>query len=523
MCYVIGVGTITGEIKIMGAPEESCTAQNGCHFLPENFGKAVMSIRAKRQKEMQKDPARALIHNLDHIKYKILEACKTRKQKSSEEALEKTCVQNEIEEASGSIATVRKDNVFAEDVTANDMDIIAKRVALQQKQFQEHQERREKKLLQNIINVFEFLTEKEARYALTECENDDESVIMKLSDSAQNYIGTIRRQIALDATPKEIDMAERSKAYQSLQKKREKYRSKTLSSKEKEGAKTYVRKRLRLKDALAQLKAGKDIGEAMEGWSPARIRAYKLIDTNPNAYYYRFNAPGEDQANGGWSEYEHELFMKRLEEVGANGQWGIFSQSIPGRVGYQCSNYYRQLIAKGKIDDPNYYMDDKGKVHYLFGKKQKDGTTTQEIRTFTRTGSAAQARKGKATKRKKRSKYDSDTEDDSDDDFGMEDSWKPSAKFFTTKRSRLLQGDLNEEDKAETPNPLPGFIDPITLDEVVMPAISPTGHVMSYSSWLQCLEQSKVCPLTKKPLSKRELVILTPDNIDRYEHLIVKP
>jgi len=29
--------------------------------------------------------------------------------------------------------------------------------------------------------------------------------------------------------------------------------------------------------------------------------------------------------------------MDRLAEVGADGQWGIFSMTIPGRVGYQVS------------------------------------------------------------------------------------------------------------------------------------------------------------------------------------------
>jgi len=29
--------------------------------------------------------------------------------------------------------------------------------------------------------------------------------------------------------------------------------------------------------------------------------------------------------------------MDRLKEVGADGQWGIFSMTIPGRVGYQVS------------------------------------------------------------------------------------------------------------------------------------------------------------------------------------------
>ena len=39
-----------------------------------------------------------------------------------------------------------------------------------------------------------------------------------------------------------------------------------------------------------------------EGWSEARIRAYNLIETKPNSYYYRFNEPGEKQRNGAWSE-----------------------------------------------------------------------------------------------------------------------------------------------------------------------------------------------------------------------------
>ena len=32
-------------------------------------------------------------------------------------------------------------------------------------------------------------------------------------------------------------------------------------------------------------------------------------------------------------------------------------------------------------------------------------------------------------------------------------------------------------------NPLPGFIDPITLQPVVNPAISPHGHVMGLQTW----------------------------------------
>jgi hypothetical protein len=34
-------------------------------------------------------------------------------------------------------------------------------------------------------------------------------------------------------------------------------------------------------------------------------------------------------------KHEEKLFFTRLKELGANGQWGIFSMAIPGRVGYQ--------------------------------------------------------------------------------------------------------------------------------------------------------------------------------------------
>jgi hypothetical protein len=68
---------------------------------------------------------------------------------------------------------------------------------------------------------------------------------------------------------------------------------------------------------------------------------------------------------------------------------------------------------------------------------------------------------------------------------------------------------------------LPGLIDPITLAPVVFPAISPYGHVAERNSWSRWLSLHKMCPITRKPLSKREIVVLTPDNIDLYRDKIV--
>lgn len=34
-------------------------------------------------------------------------------------------------------------------------------------------------------------------------------------------------------------------------------------------------------------------------------------------------------------------------------------------MGYQCANYYRQMIEKGLIEDENYVLDEKGKAHFM--------------------------------------------------------------------------------------------------------------------------------------------------------------
>jgi hypothetical protein len=35
-------------------------------------------------------------------------------------------------------------------------------------------------------------------------------------------------------------------------------------------------------------------------------------------------------------------------------KWGGFSRAIRGRVGYQCSGFYRALVRTGEIHDPEF-------------------------------------------------------------------------------------------------------------------------------------------------------------------------
>ncbi|KAI8329176.1 hypothetical protein EDC96DRAFT_452534 [Choanephora cucurbitarum] len=455
---------------------------------------------------------------------------------------------------SKNIETVRKKNFFNEEVTEEEREIIAQRVALQQRQFAAYEVREKARKSNRIRTVFDYVTDEEITELLND-SNQDEAIIYNLTKPG--YLNGIRKTIALKYADEESNYApvmsnEQRTAYQQLLKKRKETLKKTINADAKKRYRTY--ERLGLDEALEKLNNNEvDPEKAFEGWSEARVKAYQMIEQNPNSYYYRFNAPGEIQRRGQWSEDEKELFHKRLAEVGANGQWGIFSMKIPGRVGYQCSNYYRLLIETHKISDPNYVLDEKGKAHFLFDKKSSDGQVKKTFRTHTKLASTAtnsSITKGNSTtntystptpaapkpvsgvrrrRRVVRSK-DDDTSDDYDDDYSGSFTTRAKTVADEKRRSKRQRhenmqndsGDNSDEDdeNCDPTCPLPGFIDPITLEQIIKPAISKYGHVMGYDSWIRCLNnwegQRNICPLTKKPLTKRDLVVLTFENIEEY-------
>jgi len=234
-------------------------------------------------------------------------------------------------------------------------------------------------------------------------------------------------------------------------------------------------------------------------WSEARRRAWQIKDKNANAYYYRFNDPGEPQRNGKWTKEERLLFFNRMAEIGVDGKWGIFSKAIPGRVGYQCSNFYRHLIENKEIEDKNYILDDKGKAHYLFQK----GICHKRKKNGEETANNDRPIVVKKQKQKNKKKRRSD-----DDDEGDDEEYIPS-------------GSMELEQKKD--NPLPGFIDSITGVEVDEPCISPDGYVLGKKTWSRILtsrEPRNTCPFTKKPLNKRDLITLNYYNIADYAEQI---
>ncbi|KAK4537620.1 hypothetical protein CDCA_CDCA13G3645 [Cyanidium caldarium] len=98
----------------------------------------------------------------------------------------------------------------------------------------------------------------------------------------------------------------------------------------------------------------------------AKEVARASLRKNPNAYFYRHNEPDEEQHMGDWSEAEIALFVDIARRYGCGDKWGLFASYIPHRVGYQCSNTYRDtILPRGLIDDPNYAMTRNGKAVYI--------------------------------------------------------------------------------------------------------------------------------------------------------------
>ncbi|KAJ1853213.1 hypothetical protein LPJ73_002690 [Coemansia sp. RSA 2703] len=105
---------------------------------------------------------------------------------------------------------------------------------------------------------------------------------------------------------------------------------------------------------------------AAGGQSVAKYVASKLLKKNPNSYFYRHTEPGVEQWTGEWTEEETQVFLRVAKEFGCGDKWGLFSTYIPHRVGYQCSNYYRQyVIPAGWIIDENYRIDGGGNAVYV--------------------------------------------------------------------------------------------------------------------------------------------------------------
>lgn len=215
-------------------------------------------------------------------------------------------------------------------------------------------------------------------------------------------------------------------------------------------------------------------------WSEARVFAHGRREKNPNSFYYRFKDAGEQHARGEWSREEHAAFIHKLKRDGSvDHHWGIFSREIPGRVGYQCANYYRKLIGLGYVQDETFEIlpclegDARVRVGYKGGHAPCRVLNEAYPASSRAVPSASSSSSSRAAPPKKRLREDP----------------IPKEEYLLEQK------------------------DPLTLEPMRRPMLSPYGHVLDYDTWLNVFKESKACPFTKQPLTRRDLIRLTKENV----------
>jgi len=102
----------------------------------------------------------------------------------------------------------------------------------------------------------------------------------------------------------------------------------------------------------------------------AKDFSFRMMRTNPNAYFYRHNLIGEATKQGEWRADEIELFLETAKVHGCGDKWGLFASHIPGRVGYACSSLYRQhIIPNGLLMDDNFRVNEYGEAVWVGGRR----------------------------------------------------------------------------------------------------------------------------------------------------------
>jgi hypothetical protein len=257
-------------------------------------------------------------------------------------------------------------------------------------------------------------------------------------------------------------------------------------------------------------------------WSEARRRSYVQAQEHPNAYYYRHLPPDEVQRNGAWTPEERRLFFKRMRELRGDSDsfghdWGFFSLAIPGRVGYQCSNFYRLLVSNGEMTDSQYVRGDDGKLHHTSRMHEKSAKAEAKHASRSRPSPHA-----KRAIDRPRNMMPAPLTIESIQRIIFVQGLDTLVEEYDEQEDEMV-GDaaLSRYERWAIQNPIPCAIDFLTKETIKVPAISPDGYILDYKTWLWSLSQRPVDPFTQNHLTKRQLVVLTTENYDQYADKIL--
>ncbi|CAJ0646402.1 9830_t:CDS:2 [Entrophospora sp. SA101] len=185
-------------------------------------------------------------------------------------------------------------------------------------------------------------------------------------------------------------------------------------------------------------------------------------DSDPEEYYYRFVGEGEILCtNKEWNEDERNLF-----DSGTIFPFGLVSQNILNRAGFQCQYEYNRLVTTGQINEIDNCPVKPLRVNY-----------DKFVKQLVSNGQMKRARKysGKSDKDlinilNKYGRVGNNSIDLIDNKFGI--NFNPL-------------------------NPVLHLKDAITLEEMKEPTISPDGYVCDYQTWIKILrdpDAKDTCP-----------------------------
>ena len=110
---------------------------------------------------------------------------------------------------------------------------------------------------------------------------------------------------------------------------------------------------------------------------------------------------------------------------------------IPGRVGYQCSNFYRQLIREGVIIDDNYYVDSNNQLTFRFKNRTNQSKQTNPPNH--------RKRQSKSAKRDDDEDLDPDLDPDLDLSLDADEDEEMGKKLKSERRQTLSYYDIDDE------------------------------------------------------------------------------
>jgi len=199
--------------------------------------------------------------------------------------------------------------------------------------------------------------------------------------------------------------------------------------------------------------------------------------------------------------------------------FGLNQPDVIKQIEEQDPERRMQLYWAGKMDREEYIAS--GFVQEMRADKIKPPKAPKSYASGSRRTNYASG--SRRTKRKRHNEWsDSEGEDYGEVEEGYgKNRWNSVNRSERYKARCKDRGDKNVDDEANVDNPLPGFIDPITLEPVVNPAISPYGHVMGIATWRAVLDEQGKCPFTKQELSMMKIKTLTKTNIESFRDKIV--